>query len=78
MKRHVALIGFMAAGKSTIGKRLARKLGVAFYDSDELVVREHGAISEIFYNEGEAAFRGLDERIAIDRHALQGRVAIEG
>ena len=46
MKRHVALIGFMAAGKSTIGKRLARKLGVAFYDSDELVVREHGAISE--------------------------------
>jgi len=57
MKRHIALIGFMASGKSTIGKRLARKLGVAFYDTDDLIVREHGAISDIFYNEGEAAFR---------------------
>ena len=69
MKRHVALIGFMAAGKSTIGKRLARKLGVAFFDSDELVVREHGAISDIFYNEGEAAFRRY-EHAAIS-HAIE-------
>jgi shikimate kinase len=57
MKRHVALVGFMAAGKSTIGKRLARKLKCAFYDTDDLVVKDHGAVSDIFYNEGEAAFR---------------------
>lgn len=57
MKRHIALVGFMASGKSTIGKRLARKLGCAFFDTDDVVVREHGAISDIFYNEGEGAFR---------------------
>jgi shikimate kinase len=57
MKQHIALVGFMASGKSTIGKRLARKLGCAFYDTDDLVVKEHGAISDIFYNEGEDAFR---------------------
>ena len=57
MKRHIALVGFMASGKSTIGKRLARKLKRAFFDTDDLVVRRHGAISDIFYNEGEGAFR---------------------
>lgn len=66
MKRHVALIGFMGAGKSTIGKRLARRLKRAFYDLDELVVREHGAVSDIFYNQGEAAFRRY-ERDALER-----------
>lgn len=57
MKRHVALTGFMAAGKSTIGKKLARKLGVKFYDIDDVVVEQHGSISDIFYAQGEAQFR---------------------
>jgi shikimate kinase len=57
MKRHIALTGFMAAGKSTIGKKLARKLKVAFFDVDDLVVEQHGAISDIFYAQGEPAFR---------------------
>lgn len=61
MKRHVALVGFMAAGKSVMGKRLARKLECAFYDIDDLVSAEHGAISDIFYNEGEAAFRRYEQ-----------------
>ena len=57
MKQHLALVGFMAAGKSTIGKKLARKLKVAFFDTDEMIVAEHGDVSDIFYNEGEKAFR---------------------
>jgi shikimate kinase len=57
MKRHLALTGFMAAGKSTIGKKLARKLGVKFYDIDDIVVAEHGPISDIFYAQGEEQFR---------------------
>lgn len=61
MRRHIALVGFMAAGKSTIGKRLARKLKCAFFDTDDMVVREHGAISDIFYNEGESAFRRYEK-----------------
>lgn len=60
MKTHVALTGFMAAGKSTIGKKLARKLGVAFYDLDDEIVREHGAISDIFYAQGEPQFRAYE------------------
>lgn len=57
MKKHIALTGFMAAGKSTIGKKLARKLGVKFYDVDEIVVSEHGPVSDIFYAQGEQQFR---------------------
>lgn len=60
MKQHVALVGFMASGKSTIGKRLARKLKVAFFDTDDLVVKQHGRVSDIFYNEGENAFRSYE------------------
>jgi shikimate kinase len=47
----------MAAGKSTIGKKLARKLNVKFYDIDEMVVSEHGPVSDIFYAQGEQQFR---------------------
>src|SRR5579862_5707332 len=64
MKRHIALVGFMASGKSTIGKKLARKLKCAFFDTDELIVDEHGSVSDIFYNEGESAFRDY-ERAAL-------------
>jgi shikimate kinase len=57
MKHHVALVGFMASGKSTIGRKLARKLGWPFFDTDALIVRAHGPIQAIFETEGEAAFR---------------------
>jgi shikimate kinase len=57
MKRHVALVGFMASGKSTIGRKLARRLDCAFFDTDALVAREHGEVAAIFSREGEAAFR---------------------
>jgi shikimate kinase len=60
MKQHIALVGFMASGKSTIGKRLARKLKCAFFDTDDLVVEQHGPISDILYNEGEPAFRNYE------------------
>ncbi len=59
----------MAAGKSTIGKKLARRLGVAFYDIDDLVVQEHGPVSDIFYAQGEKQFR-LYEYAAIE-HVIE-------
>jgi shikimate kinase len=61
MKRHVALVGFMGSGKSTVGRRLARRLGCAFVDTDVVVSREHGPVPEIFAQEGEAAFRRYEE-----------------
>ncbi|MGC1379926.1 MAG: shikimate kinase [Candidatus Baltobacteraceae bacterium] len=63
MKRHVALVGFMASGKSTVGRRVARRLGCAFADTDELVVRAHGAIAGIFAGEGEEAFRRYEREV---------------
>ncbi|HEY9085726.1 MAG TPA: shikimate kinase [Candidatus Tyrphobacter sp.] len=63
MKRHVALVGFMASGKSTVGKRLARRLGWTFVDSDAEIVRERGAIERIFSREGEPAFRRYEQAV---------------
>ncbi len=60
----------MAAGKSTIGKRLARELGVPFVDTDAEIVALHGSIDALFAREGEAAFREY-ERCAIEA-ALSG------
>jgi shikimate kinase len=57
VKRHVALVGFMTSGKSSVGQRLAQRLECAFYDTDELVEGRRGFIADIFEHEGEAAFR---------------------
>lgn len=55
---NLVLIGFMATGKSTIGRLCARALGFRFRDSDTLIQRRAGRpIPEIFAEEGEAAFR---------------------
>lgn len=79
MKNHIALTGFMAAGKSTIGKKLARKLGVKFYDIDEIVVSKHGPVSDIFYAQGEAQFRRYEyEAIAEVLEQEPGVIALGG
>ncbi len=79
MRTHIALTGFMAAGKSTIGKKLARKLGVRFYDIDEIVVSKHGPVSDIFYAQGENQFRRYEyEAIAEVLDQEPGIVALGG
>jgi shikimate kinase len=60
VKRHIALTGFMAAGKSTIGKKLARRLNRRFYDLDEVIAKKHGPVAEIFEKLGEDAFRRFE------------------
>lgn len=57
---NVALTGFMGAGKSTTGRRLARLLGVAFIDTDTEIERLHGPISDIFKLRGEPEFRKIE------------------
>ena len=64
------LIGPPAAGKSRIGKRIAKLLDVPFVDTDSQIVAEHGAIADIFAQHGEPHFRAL-EREAV-RVALTG------
>lgn len=55
---NIFLIGFMGAGKSTVGRRLAQLLGYRFTDLDQLIVtREEQSISSIFAARGESYFR---------------------
>lgn len=57
----IVLVGFMAAGKSTVGRRLAERVGYRFVDLDEEVVRRAGrTIAAIFRRDGEPAFRRLE------------------
>ena len=58
----VVLIGPMGVGKTTIGKKLARRLDRPFVDTDVLVSDEHGEISHIFESQGEAKFREYEEQ----------------
>jgi shikimate kinase len=65
----IYLVGFMASGKTTIGRLLAHELGWAFADLDEDIEAEHGrSIADIFDTDGEAEFR------KIEQGAIQKRV----
>src|SRR5688500_4553756 len=65
LHRHVALIGFMGAGKSTLGAEAARRLGRPFVDLDRELETELGApVAEIFAERGEATFREAEEDLA--------------
>ena len=56
--RHLWLLGLSGSGKSTVGPRLARSLGLPWVDTDSEIVRESGkSVPEIFQKEGEEAFR---------------------
>ena len=62
--RPIVLVGLMGAGKSTVGKRLARRLGLGFVDSDQEIERAAGrSVAEIFEDYGEAEFRDGERRV---------------
>lgn len=63
-RRPIVLIGMMGAGKTTVGRRLAAKLGRRFVDSDEEVEKAAGmTIEEIFAAHGEADFRAGEVKV---------------
>lgn len=62
--RPLVLIGLMGAGKSTIGRRLAKQIGWRFVDSDEEIEAAAGCrVADIFAIHGEAIFRDLEKRV---------------
>lgn len=62
--RTIALVGLMGAGKSTVGRRLAEKLGREFFDSDHEIEKAAGlSISNIFAMHGEADFRRGEKQV---------------
>lgn len=61
---NVVLVGFMGAGKSSVGRILARRLGRCFVETDDLITATEGrSIPEIFAEKGEAHFRHLEEEV---------------
>jgi len=78
LERHLALVGFMGAGKSTLGPVLAERLGRAFVSVDAVVEARVGMpITEVFETRGEAAFRELEAEAASDVLARRSPAVIE-
>jgi shikimate kinase len=60
----IFLTGFMGAGKTSVGKQLAKRLNIPVVDTDQLIEQKIGkSINEIFAEEGEAAFRKYEREI---------------
>ena len=63
----IVLIGFMGAGKTTVGQLLAQRLGLPFVDSDRVIVARAGrSIADIFSTDGEAGFRTLERQVVLE------------
>jgi shikimate kinase len=71
----IYLVGFMAAGKTTLARALARRLDWSAVDIDELIEkREHMRVADIFARHGESHFRAIERAVLLDqllpRHAV--------
>jgi shikimate kinase len=74
-KPNLYLVGFMGVGKSVLGRKLARELGMRYIDSDHQIEKEQGKkIPEIFANEGEPYFRDLERQFIESGHPQTGCV----
>lgn len=75
----VYLCGFMGCGKSTIGQRLSKKMGVAFLDTDKEIVRQTGKeIAEIFAEKTEQGFRQLEHALMQQWSVVQNKIIATG
>jgi shikimate kinase len=79
LKRNIVLVGFMGTGKSCVGKMLAQRLSMTFFDMDEVIVQREGKpIPRIFAEDGEPYFRSLERRLAKEFSSTQGLVIATG
>jgi shikimate kinase len=63
----IVLIGFMGAGKTTVGRLIAQRLGLPFADSDQVIERRAGrTVAELFAADGEVAFRELEKGVVLE------------
>jgi shikimate kinase len=74
-QRHIMIVGLPGAGKTTVGRIVAQKLGAGYVDFDQVIVRKQGMpISQIFGLHGEQKFREMERAVA--DNALTGPPAI--
>lgn len=78
MKPTAVLIGPPAAGKTKIGKSVARLLGVPFIDTDSRLIELHGPIADIFATHGEQTFRDWERREVVKALKEPGIVSLGG
>jgi shikimate kinase len=77
--QNIVLIGFMGCGKTTVGQRVAEKLGWQFVDTDALVVEAAGlSIADIFATAGEAGFREIESSVLTTLASGESRVIASG
>ncbi|WP_213814696.1 shikimate kinase [Glaciihabitans sp. dw_435] len=74
----IVLIGAPGAGKTRLGKRVAKLLGAPFVDTDKRIVARHGVISEIFADHGEPHFRALERMTVAEALTETAVVALGG
>lgn len=74
----IVLIGPMGAGKTTLGRKLAKVLDMKFVDTDRLVAASHGAITKIFEVHGEEHFRVLETKALKKALMTPGVIATGG
>ena len=71
----IVLVGFMGAGKTTVGQLLAAKLGLRFADTDQVIEQRRGrSVRDIFAEDGEAAFREAEHEVLAE--LLRGPEAV--
>lgn len=77
--KNIVLTGFMGAGKSSVGRKLAERLGIGIVDTDDLIERSAGMrIFEIFAKHGEPHFRELEKKAVAEASKLENRVILTG
>jgi len=77
--RAIVLMGFMGTGKSEVGRRLARRLGRDFFDTDRLIEERAGKnVSAIFAEDGEVTFRAMETDVVRDVVTHAGAVIAVG
>ena len=65
--QHLALLGLMASGKSTVGRSVARRLGWTFVDVDDVIEASTGStVAELWESGGEQAFRLLERQVVVE------------
>ena len=76
---NIILAGFMASGKSHVGRILSQRTGMPLVDADSVIVERAGkSIEQIFADEGEAAFRALERHVIAELCRGTGQIISAG
>lgn len=77
MALHVALVGLMGSGKTTVGRRAARLLGRTFVDADEAFVPRYGrSVADVVAQEGEESFRDKEAELLAELLAVESPLVV--